>query len=81
MTQALFRHRRVLVILVHAGLIVLSNYLAFWLRFDGAIPDAYWAVWLETVPWLWRSGPFSSSRLTSMSGCGSTWGCLISARS
>ena len=52
MTQALFRHRRVLVILVHAGLIVLSNYLAFWLRFDGAIPDAYWAVWLETVPWL-----------------------------
>jgi FlaA1/EpsC-like NDP-sugar epimerase len=51
-TQALFRHRRVLVILVHAGLITLSNYLAFWLRFDGAIPDAYRAAWLETVPWL-----------------------------
>jgi FlaA1/EpsC-like NDP-sugar epimerase len=46
------RHRRILVVLAHAALALLANYLAFWLRFDGAIPGPYRMTWLETVPWL-----------------------------
>ena len=33
-------------------LTVAGNYFAFWLRFDGAIPAAYWALWRETIPLL-----------------------------
>src|SRR5258708_20665561 len=38
--------------LVDALLAVAGNYLAFWLRFDGAIPAAYWTLWLQTIPCL-----------------------------
>ena len=31
-------------------LTVAGNYFAFWSRFDGAIPAAYWALWRETIP-------------------------------
>ena len=48
----LVRCRRILVVTIHVALIVLSNYLAFWLRFDGKIPTAEWELWWETTLWL-----------------------------
>lgn len=42
--------RRALVLGLHLALVVLSNYLAFWLRFDGAIPSSYAGVWLSMLP-------------------------------
>ena len=40
------------MVLVDLLLTVAGNYFAFWLRFDGAIPAAYWALWRETIPLL-----------------------------
>jgi FlaA1/EpsC-like NDP-sugar epimerase len=50
--RLLLSNRGVRVLVAHSALIVLANYLAFWLRFDGTIPDGYWALWLDTIPWL-----------------------------
>lgn len=44
--------RRASVLLADVLLTVAANYLAFWLRFDGTIPAAYWMLWLQTVPCL-----------------------------
>jgi FlaA1/EpsC-like NDP-sugar epimerase len=44
--------RRLSIVAVHAILVVVANYLAFWLRFDGDIPRWYWDMWAHTVPWL-----------------------------
>jgi FlaA1/EpsC-like NDP-sugar epimerase/lipopolysaccharide/colanic/teichoic acid biosynthesis glycosyltransferase len=41
------KYRRVLVVAIHLALIVLTNYLAFWLRFDGAIPPPMLALFLQ----------------------------------
>jgi FlaA1/EpsC-like NDP-sugar epimerase len=46
------RIRRLLVVAIHAVLIVSSNFIAFWLRFDGKIPAAEWELWWETILWL-----------------------------
>jgi FlaA1/EpsC-like NDP-sugar epimerase len=56
--------RIVVQIAVQASLAVLSSYLAFWIRFDGAVPTAYTGVWLAGLPLLLVTrvlafGPFS----------------------
>jgi FlaA1/EpsC-like NDP-sugar epimerase len=51
-TRPLVTSRRARIVLVDALLILAGNYLAFWLRFDGQIPAAYWVLWLQTIPWL-----------------------------
>lgn len=48
----LIKYRRLHVVAFHLVLIVLSNYLAFWVRFDGLIPAQELALFLELLPWL-----------------------------
>ncbi|HWN17035.1 MAG TPA: hypothetical protein VNU02_24465, partial [Candidatus Dormibacteraeota bacterium] len=40
------------MVLADLLLTIAGNYLAFWLRFDGAIPAASWDLWRETIPLL-----------------------------
>lgn len=42
----LLRFRPLLIVVIDLGLIGIANYLAFWLRFDGTVPD--WAMGLFT---------------------------------
>jgi len=53
MTQAMFlKYRRFLNVGFHIFLIVLANYLAFWIRFDGAIPSQEIGLFVQLIPWL-----------------------------
>jgi FlaA1/EpsC-like NDP-sugar epimerase/lipopolysaccharide/colanic/teichoic acid biosynthesis glycosyltransferase len=62
---SVLKWRRVLVVTLDLGLIVLSNYLAFWLRFDGIIPAEESRLFWEMLPWLLviRGIAFSAFRL------------------
>ena len=50
--RKLLRYRHFPIMGIQLGLIVISNYLAFWLRFDGQIPVAERMLWLDMLPWL-----------------------------
>ena len=48
----LLKFRRFLNVGFHLVLIVLANYLAFWIRFDGVIPAQEIALFIQMIPWL-----------------------------
>lgn len=52
MFATLVRLRRPLVVSLHLFLIVAANYIAFWLRFDGNIPNLQWANFVSMLGWL-----------------------------
>jgi FlaA1/EpsC-like NDP-sugar epimerase len=45
-------YRLPLVIAIHLTFIVLANYLAFWLRFDGSLPADVAPMLAATLPWI-----------------------------
>ena len=49
---ALLRWRRAFIVISHVAVIVASNYLAFALRFDGAIPRKMVGIWADWLPLL-----------------------------
>lgn len=51
-SKAFAKLRRLLVIAVHLAMIAAANYIAFWLRFDGAIPPASLELMMTALPWL-----------------------------
>lgn len=52
MKGVILKWRRPVIVLLDIGLIVLANYLAFWLRFDGSIPGDVAEGFLKSLPWL-----------------------------
>lgn len=46
----IMKRRRSLIVILDFGLIVLANYLAFWLRFDGVIPSEQQHVLVQMLP-------------------------------
>jgi FlaA1/EpsC-like NDP-sugar epimerase len=52
MIKPLLQLRRPLIVAIDVGLIGLANYLAFWLRFDGIIPDWAMGLFVQVLPLL-----------------------------
>jgi FlaA1/EpsC-like NDP-sugar epimerase len=51
-TKIILMCRRSFVVCLHIILIALSQYLSFWLRFDGKISDQELALYFQMLPWL-----------------------------
>lgn len=51
LSNFILRHRRIAVVLIHAAIVVVANYLAFVLRFNGEIPKQEMANFLHGLPW------------------------------
>lgn len=51
-TTTILQWRRPLIVMLDIGLIVLANYLAFWLRFDGTISPEEYERFMKMLPWL-----------------------------
>ncbi len=52
MITSLLRFRLFFIVTIDLGLIGLADYLAFWLRFDGTIPDWAMGLFVQTLPFL-----------------------------
>jgi FlaA1/EpsC-like NDP-sugar epimerase len=52
LTDAVAQYRRLFIAGIQLSLVVLSNYVAFWLRFDGAVPAIEWTIFIQALPWL-----------------------------
>ena len=50
--KIILAYRRPLVVALHLSVILIANYLAFWLRFDGEIPSEQWTLLVRMLPWL-----------------------------
>jgi FlaA1/EpsC-like NDP-sugar epimerase len=50
--KILLTYRRIPIFLFHICLIILANYLAFWLRFDGSIPADHFQMYFQMLLWL-----------------------------
>jgi FlaA1/EpsC-like NDP-sugar epimerase len=63
--RALLRHRRPLIVIVHALLVALALLTAFLLRFDFSVPRSEWGRFLQALPVLLaiRLGAFAFFRL------------------
>ena len=67
MTAFVDKHR-LLQNVLQLTLVVASNYLAFWLRFDGEIPPLYWSVFIYTIGWLVASRAAAFARFGLFTG-------------
>jgi len=50
--MAVVRFRRPIVVFTELILVVVASYLAFWLRFDGSIPQVYRALFWQALPYV-----------------------------
>src|SRR5262245_30122063 len=51
-SRVIYRYRRAQIVLLHVGLVLLANYLAFLLRFGGRLTHDVSPAFLDGLPWL-----------------------------
>jgi FlaA1/EpsC-like NDP-sugar epimerase len=50
--EIILKYRRIPIVAFHMALIVVANYVAFWIRFDGVVPAHEKEIMLRMIPWL-----------------------------